>query len=220
MSDQISKILPRSDWENVVIEENNEELVEIVETSRLKRSAFGKKYQPQYLVRKTLAEKLYKASEFLPEGTNLVVIEGYRSLKTQENMWNEEFENLKKQNPTWSDEDVERQVRVVIAKPNPLANHNCGGAVDVTLAFEDGNPLDMGSPYPNKGYDLETQKKYPMFTNGLTDNQIKNRALLRNTMISVGLVYYPGEWWHYCYGDRMWAVYTRQEKCFYGPISF
>lgn len=32
-------------------------------------------------------------------------------------------------------------------------------------------------------------------------------------------VWYPGEWWHYCFGDRMWAVYSNQIECFYGPIE-
>ncbi|MCC6520971.1 hypothetical protein IT403_03270 [Candidatus Nomurabacteria bacterium] len=38
-------------------------------------------------------------------------------------------------------------------------------------------------------------------------------------MTSVGFVYYPGEWWHYCYGDRMWAVYSRRKECVYGPVQ-
>jgi D-alanyl-D-alanine dipeptidase len=32
-------------------------------------------------------------------------------------------------------------------------------------------------------------------------------------------VWYPGEWWHYCYGDRMWAVYSGRTECMYGSLE-
>ena len=219
MFSQIYKTLPRTAWNNVIIEESGEELVEVFETEKLKRSTIEKNYQPQYFVRKLVAEKLNQVAESLPNHINLILIEGYRSLKDQEYLWNSELENLKLLHPDWTVEQIDQQVRLVIARPHPLANHHCGGAVDVTLANSDGTLLDMGSPYPDHGYDLSIQKKYPMHSNLLSDEQGINRATLRNLMSSVGFVYYPGEWWHYCYGDRMWAVYTEQEKCLYGPIE-
>ncbi|MDD5318340.1 MAG: M15 family metallopeptidase [Candidatus Pacebacteria bacterium] len=219
MFNQISKILPRSEWNKVTIEENNEELIEVIESKKLKIIELEKSYQPVYFVRMVVAEKLYKAAELLPENINLAFIEGYRSLKNQKDLWDAEFENLRELNPDWSNEKIEQQVRLVVARPHPLANHHCGGAVDVTLIHSDGTFLDMGSPYPDKGYNIEIQKKYPMFGIDLSKEQANNRTLLRSAMSDAGFVYYPGEWWHYCYGDRMWAVYTDQESCFYGPVD-
>ena len=32
-------------------------------------------------------------------------------------------------------------------------------------------------------------------------------------------VNFPGEWWHFCYGDKMWAAYKNKKECKYGYIS-
>jgi D-alanyl-D-alanine dipeptidase len=222
--DQINKVLPRSAWDSVEIIENNEPLVQITETAKLKLGGVHKGYDPLFLVRKTIAEKLYRISEGLPAGMILEVIEGYRTMQHQQERWDKSFMKLKEDNPDWSDEYIEKKVRLVIAKPHPLANHHCGGAVDVTLACEDGTLLDMGSPYPSGGSDMDVREKFPMFPNNLlkrfiTEEQEKNRKILRDVMVKEQFVWYPGEWWHYCFGDRMWAVYTKRTECFYGPIE-
>ena len=35
-------------------------------------------------------------------------------------------------------------------------------------------------------------------------------------MENAGFKNYPNEWWHFCYGDRMWAAYSKRKDCFYG----
>ncbi len=132
MSIQITKILPKSDWEKVVILENNDPIVELKQTQKL---IFGKNIAPHsvdnYTLRKTVAEMLYKVSQSLPTGSKLAVIEGIRSLSKQKEHWDKKTVEFKKLHPEWSDNEIEFQVRLVVAKPLPLANHNCGGAVDV-----------------------------------------------------------------------------------------
>jgi len=219
MKNQINYILPRSEWLKVSISEINEPLVEVKETSRLKIGLVSKRYQPFFCARKTITEKLYKISEILPEGINLVLIEGYRTLKSQQESWDRKFQKLKQGNPSWTDEYIEQQVRLVVAKPLPLANHHCGGAVDVTLAYSDGTLLDCGTPYPSEAMSAEWYRKFQMLSDEITDEQKTNRKILRDAMETEDFVWYPGEWWHYCFGDRMWAVYSRQTECFYGPID-
>jgi len=46
MINQITKTLPRSEWQKVAIRETNESLVEVKETSRLKIGLVAKRYQP------------------------------------------------------------------------------------------------------------------------------------------------------------------------------
>ncbi len=217
MINQIAKILSRSEWQKVSIRENNEPLVEMKETDRLKIGLVSKQYQPFFCVRKTIAEKLYKVSEVLPERINLVLIEGYRTLKSQQESWDRKFQKLKEENPRWTEEQIEQQVRLVVAKPNLLANHHCGGAIDVTLAYSDGTLLDCGTPYPSEAMSADWYKKFQMFSDEITDEQKVNRTILRDAMETENFVWYPGEWWHYCWGDRMWAVYSNQTECFYGP---
>lgn len=102
-----------------------------------------------------------------------------------------------------------------MAIPTPFANHNCGGAVDVTLVYADGTPVDMGTP-PQA---MLEKDKVEMFSSFVSVEQKNNRMILRDAMTEAGFVWYPGEWWHYCYGDRMWAVYRGITECFYGPLT-
>lgn len=220
MTNQITKTLPKFAWQNIVIKENNEPLIEVLETDKIKIvNMFETDYDPIYFVRKSVVEKMIEASNLLPDGISLVLIEGYRTLKNQENSWKKLFENIKSENPYFNDEQIENKVKLVIARLNPLANHHCGGAVDVTLCFSNGELLDMGTDYPSEPASVEIQSKYPMECSSLSTTQIENRKILRDALVDAGFVWYPGEWWHYCYGDRMWAVYTGREECFYGPVD-
>lgn len=219
MKNQIEKTLPRSEWQKITISENNEPLVEMKETSRLKINVIHKNDGVFYFVRKTIAEKLSRVSLSLPEGVKLVLIEGYRSMESQQKDWDFSFQKIKKDNPNLTDEQIEQKVGLVVAKPLPLANHHCGGAVDVTLAYSDGTLLDMGTPYLDKDIDISFYHKFKMLSDEITDEQKENRKILRDAMESEDFVWYPNEWWHYCWGDRMWAVYSNQNECFYGPID-
>lgn len=94
--------------------------------------------------------------------------------------------------------------------------HNYGVAVDVTLATEDGTPLDMGTPFDDFS-DAAAVKLTPdssdpatrtvehyrtdlikMQQLGLISAEVvRNRMLLIEVMHSVGLVPYRREWWHF-----------------------
>lgn len=226
MKNQIEKTLPISAWSGVIICENNEPLVEIKETARLKFSSSANKFAdtsfthaPSHYLRKTAAEKVIKVSEKLRRGYVLVFIEGWRSRASQQTAWDARWNRVKLMNPTWKDEEIDKAVRLVVARPSPLANHHCGGATDVTLAYEDGTLVDMGTPYPSRTEDMDLRNKFPMLTNLITPLQAANRVILREAMEEEDFVWYPEEWWHYCWGDRMWAVYSQMKDCFYGSIE-
>jgi D-alanyl-D-alanine dipeptidase len=38
-------------------------------------------------------------------------------------------------------------------------------------------------------------------------------------MQSVGMINYPDEWWHFSYGDRLWAEVTNRDAAFFAPID-
>ncbi len=212
---QITRTLPRRFWDRIEIIENNESFIELQATEKLILQPSD--ISTSFLVRKTVAEKLHKMSESLPSRIKLCVIEGYRSLEKQQRAWDRKYNIVKSENPDWSDEEINHEVGLVVARPIGITNHICGGAVDVMLVDQNNEPLDFGTEYAP--VDESGRKKCPMFADDLTHEQKQNRKLLRNTMETVGFVWYPGEWWHYCYGDRMWAVYTGKIKCFYGPIN-
>ncbi|HEY1041424.1 MAG TPA: M15 family metallopeptidase [Candidatus Paceibacterota bacterium] len=220
MKTQIEHVLSRNDWEGIVINENNEPLVELQKIPGLiKGTGFGVN-SPIFFVRRTIADKLYRIGNYLSSQLDLqlVVIEGYRTLESQQKSWDREWLKVKQSNSALSDDDIEKIVRLLVAKPTQLANHHCGGAVDVTLARKDGTLLDMGTPYLNIA-SKEDRVNHPMLSKGITELQQKNREILRETMRREQFVWYPGEWWHFCWGDRMWAVYLKQSSCIYGSIE-
>lgn len=227
MKNQITKVLSRKVWDSVRIQENNEPLVSIENDPKIFFAQF-KEYTASYIVRKTIAQKLIAVAKSLPENIQLVLIEGYRSTVSQQDGWDKTMSKLKLAYLNMSQENLEQKARMVVAKPTPLANHHCGGAIDVTLRYSDGEYLDMGTSYPDVLTSMDqyknAYKKFPMFPNSffqkrITKEQELNRKILRDAMETEDFVWYPGEWWHYCWGDRMWAVYTNQTECVYGSIE-
>lgn len=216
---QITYTLPSSAWQSIEIRENSEPLVLLVETKRLKIGWIKKHYQALFFVRKSVAEKLYKVAENLPETLVLVVIEGYRTTQSQQEEWDRVWQTIKSQNQSFSDEEIEKVVRMLVAKPLPLANHHCGGAIDVTLGYTDGRLLEMGTPYITNIPEKEILSKIPMLSDKISTEAKFHRKILREAMEKEDFVWYPGEWWHYCYGDRMWAVYSGKTECMYGSIE-
>jgi D-alanyl-D-alanine dipeptidase len=94
--------------------------------------------------------------------------------------------------------------------------HNYGVAVDLTIATNDGTPLDMGTEFDNftdaasvKGTpdtsdaSTRTLSIYRDYVNSLAARGVisfeaaKNRILLLEVMLEAGLYPYRREWWHY-----------------------
>jgi zinc D-Ala-D-Ala dipeptidase len=92
------------------------------------------------------------------------------------------------------------------ATPPP---HSTGAAVDVTLVDAAGNTVEMGSPI-----DEMSPRSYPehFATNRSSAGQLahQNRRLLLQVMTSAGFRQHPQEWWHFSYGDQLWAWLTNQ----------
>ncbi|MEI3155363.1 MAG: M15 family metallopeptidase [Odoribacter sp.] len=53
---------------------------------------------------------------------------------------------------------------------------------------------------------------------GISRKARLNRKALCRLMRSEGFVNYPGEWWHFSYGDRMWAAYAHRKKAVYDTV--
>ena len=95
---------------------------------------------------------------------------------------------------------------VALPPPNPArpAPHATGGALDLTLCYR-GRPLPMGTEFDD--FTNLAQTAY-FETNGMAGEAeaFRNtRRLLYNMMTAAGFVNYSEEWWHYSYGDRLWA---------------
>jgi D-alanyl-D-alanine dipeptidase len=85
-----------------------------------------------------------------------------------------------------------------VADPEQGSIHNFGAAVDVSIVDQEGNLLDMGTPFDYFG-DLAQPRYEDRFLKegALTKKQIDNRILLRKVMKEAGFQTIPDEWWHF-----------------------
>ena len=157
----------------------------------------------------SVAEKLKRVGKVLySKGLGLYIYELYRSPEQQQARFQETCRFLQN---TISDE---KELEIVAHRctAGVGGGHQTGGAVDLTLCDKFGNQLDMGSVYPDKCPEMVTSCRMP--------NTIKERRkLLCKVMRKEGFVNYPGEWWHFAYGDQLWAAYRYKRYAIYGGKS-
>jgi len=92
------------------------------------------------------------------------------------------------------------------ANPKMPPPHSTGAAVDVTLVDGEG-AIDMGSPID----EMSAQSHPDYFSNSLSDCLFHhNRQILTQAMSQAGFRQHPKEWWHYSYGDQLWAWLSHQ----------
>ena len=87
------------------------------------------------------------------------------------------------------------------------SNHNRGRAIDLSLADENGNLLDMGTPFD----DFTEQSNYG--ADGLTREAKRNRRALRNIMKKAGFSPYNHEWWHFDYKKQNYETADFRWDC-------
>lgn len=70
--------------------------------------------------------------------------------------------------------------------------------MDLTLAYSNGKPLDMGTDFDYFGNLAQPRLENENLRKGLlTKVQIKNRQLLRKVMQEAGFQMTSSEWWHF-----------------------
>ena len=73
------------------------------------------------------------------------------------------------------------------------SGHSRGSTVDLTIVdMASGREADMGS-----GFDLFGELSHSDYTQGLTEEQIENRSILRRAMTDSGFRPAFSEWWHF-----------------------
>ncbi len=203
----------------VPIEDNGEPLTD--PRSLSKRIHFAEKH-PRFEgmsrtpeVRRRVAEMLAQAADSLPEGTDIVIIEGFRPLAQQRFMYEEIKAEFAKRHPEWKAATLHRVTNTLSAPPDDPCPppHTTGGAVDLCLLNAKTNEwLDMTSPF---GMD---ETSAPGDTKGLTEEAQANRRLLFAALEKSGLTNYLGEWWHWSYGDSGWALRVGAKNALYDRL--
>ncbi len=204
---------------SIPIHDNGEPLVDLLSVCRElhwepHHPAF--EYQRYTLARQGLAERLCQAAAMLPAGIRLGVVECYRAPAIQKAMHQATRERMRREHPEWTPQRLGREANRFSAPmdlqvPPP---HSTGGAVDLHLVGEDGQLLDLTSPY-----EIMDPRGARAMAKGLTPTAMANRALLRDVLLAAGLTNYPSEWWHWSYGDQGWAYRGDHPHALYGAIE-
>ncbi len=133
-----------------------------------------------------VAQQLLKAER--PD-LSLKIYDAARPMHIQQRMW-----NVVKGTP---------QQNYVSNPKNGGGLHNYGMAVDVTLCYENGDTLDMGTVIDYLGKWAHIDIEDDMMINGIISNEAyNNRRLLRDIMKRAGFKALRSEWWHFNYITR------------------
>jgi D-alanyl-D-alanine dipeptidase len=177
---------------------------------------------PDLLLRKSVAEKLAQVNARLkPQGLELYLFDAWRPRAVQvyfHDVWVPA--ELRRRNPQLSGAALAAQVERYWAAPtdDPLqpAPHSTGAATDLTLRFIGGEQLWMGSIFDD-ATELAHRDRFERESESFSDEEARaNRRILHWMMSEEGFAGHPDEWWHFSYGDQLWAALTGAKNAHYG----
>ncbi len=165
--------------------------------------------------------RLKQAVRLLPENYSFILYDGYRPLQVQQFLFTQFSNQIKRQYPIFTEEEIVKETRKYVAFPSLgneyLAPHLTGGAIDLTLGDLHGNALDLGT-----AFDELSEKSATRYFEQYTDeNNVTclHRRLLYNCMIMAGFTNYAEEWWHYDFHNIAWARHVNAQQARYGAIE-
>ena len=101
--------------------------------------------------------------------------------------------------------------------PEEESMHSTGGAVDALIYdLEKDCVMDFGN---NDGLHLELDKTCYPFHPDITTKVRKNRELLTSVFDKEDFVVDPKEYWHFDYGNVIWAIEKGKKFAKYGLIK-
>ena len=224
-------------WNKIPIKDNGDKLIAIPSYLNFldphPYSHLGAPYKDKtsiWKLREEVVNRLVKVNDYLMSKSsfNLLIYDSWRPLEVQEFMFKRaflleceksdidiSFENIK------SYPSILKKVEKFWAYPSHDTRcpppHSTGGALDVCLSDKDGNLVEMGSMVDQMD---ETSNPY-FYANIKNEEAIiwnSRRNLLREIMTKFGFAQHPNEWWHFSYGDQLWAWKNKKANALYGKI--
>ena len=224
-------------WNKIPIKDNGDKLISIPSCLKFldphPYSHLGAPYKDKtsiWKLREEVVNRLVKVNDYLisKSSFNLLIYDSWRPLEVQEFMFKRaflleceksdidtSFENIK------SYPSILKKVEKFWAYPSHDTRcpppHSTGGALDVCLSDKEGNLVEMGSMVDQMD---ETSNPY-FYANIKNEEAIiwnSRRNLLREIMTKFGFAQHPNEWWHFSYGDQLWAWKNKKENALYGKI--
>ena len=172
------------------------ELISLDDTIKLdvryatENNFMGKKVYPEAraFMQKPAAKAIVRVHKKLKkQGLGLVIYDGYRPWTITKLFW----------------DTVQPEQRKFVADPTKGSKHNRGCAIDLGI-FD--LKTGLAVPMPS-GYDEFSDRSSPNYTGG-TEEERRNRDLLRSLMEAEGYTVNSDEWWHFDYKDwEKYAIY-------------
>jgi zinc D-Ala-D-Ala dipeptidase len=217
-------------YQKIVIEECGEALVPLLaaEFSQVNPHPYlacGANYgsSSPFCLRQGSIERLRQAQQNLQQlhpGWRLQIFDAYRPVAVQQYMVDYTFNQVLIDRGLKAAElsrsrtsEIWHQVYQIWAIPSfDMATpppHSTGAAIDLTLLDPEGNVVDMGSPI-----DEMSERSQPNYFRADPQGQEfhEHRELLLQIMTAAGFERHPGEWWHFSWGDQLWAWICQEKK--------
>jgi len=170
----------------------------------------------KYLVRTAVHDKVGRISRLLSDrDKRLIIRSAWRSFDHQQLLWERNLEVTRKQNPEKSSEEIER-ITLEFTASREASMHATGGAVDALIYdLENDSVMDFGT---NSGFKIDLNKKcYPLHP-GISSEAKKNRKLLMDLFENEDFVCDLTEYWHFDYGNVVWALEKGRASSIYGVV--
>ncbi|WP_218082841.1 M15 family metallopeptidase [Anthocerotibacter panamensis] len=217
-------------YQSIPILESGEPLVSIPEqlarTSPHIYRALGAPYgdRSPFLLRAGVVTRLMQAQtqlQAVEPGWRIQIFDGYRPVPVQQFMVEYTFRQLlgERDPQTLSAAELEAlyaRVYQFWAPPSldPPPPHSTGGAVDVMLVDAIGQEVPMGSPI-----DEVSERSFPDYFAQQDARFHHHRQQLFKSMTQAGFERHPNEWWHFCWGDQLWAWLGGHPHAHYGRVD-
>lgn len=189
-----------------------------------------------FFVRQGILERLQRSQAYLQTICPLLkiaIFDAYRPIAVQQFMVDYSLEqlaeskgleimNLTEEQKNLLNAEVMKFWAIPSYDPTSPPPHSTGGAIDVTLFRDtptcDGSitvEIDMGSPIDEIS-DRSLPNYFENSQDALEIQFHRDRQLLNEVMTSSGFQRHPYEWWHFSYGDQLWAWISDQKSAIYG----
>ena len=226
-------------YQNIEIAECNEPLVaipnHILKINPHPYMSLGAPYGDlsPIFVRQGILERLQKSQAYLQTirpNWQIAIFDAYRPVSVQQFMVDYSFRQLVEAKGLKIKNLTEAQKNLLMNEvikfwaipshdPKTPPPHSTGAAIDVTLFNAELLEINMGSPI-----DEISDRSLPdyfanSFVNSIDSWQIEfhgDRQLLNQIMTHSGFQRHPHEWWHFSYGDQLWAWINNQKYAIYG----
>ncbi|USQ13983.1 hypothetical protein J2N86_01130 [Legionella lytica] len=179
---------------------------------------------PHIYGRKAVLQRILSALEQLPAEYGLLIWDVYRPREVQCTLFEWMRNEIRKKNPTLSDEENYSETKKYMSPPSQIGDSYCpphlsGGAIDLTLYHvPTGTELDMGTEFDDCSDKADRDyfnKKINLSAEEM--NIKKQRNTLRDLMENAGFTSYQHEWWHFDIGTIFWGRETGNAPVF-GPL--